>query len=173
MQKFIRILGALALIGLGVWLWTVCFPSPEKVIRKRLVALAATASFAAEDGMIARGYRAEKLAGFFAPDAEIKIEVKGVEPLHVTGRDEVTQLALLAARQLKGLKVEFLDINIVLGPDQQTAKANLTARLAVSGQRDFEIVELNFSLKKVERAWLIQQVESVKTLSRIGFAPAA
>ena len=34
-----------ALAALGVWLWFVLFPSPEKIIRARLTKLARTASF--------------------------------------------------------------------------------------------------------------------------------
>ena len=43
-----------ALMALGVWLWFVLFPSPEKIIRQRLTELARTASFSSGEGNLAR-----------------------------------------------------------------------------------------------------------------------
>ena len=165
MQKSLRLAGALALIGLGLWGWCILFPSPEKVIRSRLNNLAGTLSFAPKAGAIARGYSAQKAAGFFTTDVEINVDGRGVEPLHFSGRDEVQQALVWAARSLRGLQVEFLDINLTLNPDQQSAKANLTGKWTLAGDRDFNVLEFNFLLKKVDGVWLIYRVDSVKTLS--------
>jgi hypothetical protein len=166
MQKSLRLVGAAALIGLGVWGWFIIFPSPEKVIRSRLDRLAGTVSFEPKDGIIVRGYRAEKAAGFFTPDVEVSLDVRGTEPMIFSGREEIRQRALGGARLLRGLKVEFLDINVMLGPDKQTAIANLTAKWTLSGDREFNVQEFNFKLKKVDGEWLIYRVETVKTLSQ-------
>ena len=48
MKIVFRIVLLAALAALGVWLWTMLFPSPEKIIRQRLDAVAQRASFAAE-----------------------------------------------------------------------------------------------------------------------------
>lgn len=165
MQKSLRLLAAAALIGLGIWGWFILFPGPEKVIRSRLNNLARTLSFEPKDGTIARGYSAQKAAGFFTTDVEINVDGRGLEPLHFSGRDEIQQAALGAARLLRGLKVEFLDINLALGPDKLTAKANLTGKWTLAGDRDFNVLEFNFLLKKVDGVWLIYRVDSVKTLS--------
>jgi hypothetical protein len=167
MQKSLRIVGAVALIGLGVWGWFIFFPSPEKVIRSRLNNLAKTVSFEPKDGIISRGYSAEKAAGFFTTDVEVSVDVRGIEPMTFSGRDEIQQRAMAAAHMLRGLKVEFLDINITLGPDKQTATANLTAKWTIPGDREFNVQELNFKLKKVDDKWLIYRVETVKTLSQM------
>src|SRR5882724_3707607 len=87
MQKFIRLLGAVALIGIGLWIWLTFFPSPEKAIRSRLNNLAKTISFEPNDGAIARGYSAQKAAGFFTLNGEVHVEVRGMEPLDFSGRD--------------------------------------------------------------------------------------
>ena len=42
MKIIIRIALLAALAALGIWLWTVLFPRPEKVIRRRLTELART-----------------------------------------------------------------------------------------------------------------------------------
>jgi hypothetical protein len=167
MQKSLRLVGAAALIGLGVWGWFILFPSPEKVIRSRLNRLAGTVSFEPKDGIIARGYRAEKAAGYFTADVEVSVNVRGIEPMVFSGREEIQQRALGAARLLRGLKVEFLDINVTLGPDKQTATANLTAKWTIPGDREFNVQEFNFQLKKVDGEWLIYRVETVKTLSQL------
>ena len=165
MQKSLRLLGALALIMIGVWCWLIFFPSPEKAIRSRLNNLANTVSFEPKDGTIARGYSVQKAAGFFTLDVEAQADIRGMQPLHFSGRDEIQQALLWGANSLRGLKVEFLDINVTVEPDKQTAKANLTARWAISGNRDFDVLEFNFLLKKVDGKWLIYRVEMVKTLS--------
>ena len=166
MEKFIRLLAATALIALGVWGWFLFFPSPEKAIRSRLNTLAKAVSFEPKDGAIARGYGAQKAAGYFTLDAEVIVEVHGLEPMNFSGRDEIMQRALGGTRVLRGLKVEFLDINITLGADKQTAKANLTGKWTLAGEREFNVMEFNFLLRKVEGKWLIYRVETVKTLSQ-------
>ncbi len=165
MQKSFRLLAAAALIGLGVWGWFLLFPGPEKVIRSRLHILAQTVSFEPKDGAIARGYSVQKAAGFFTTEAEITVDGRGLEPLHFSGRDEIQQALLWPARSLRGLKVEFLDINVTLNPDQQTAKANLTGKWTLAGDREFNVQEFDFLLRKVDGVWLIYRVENVKTLS--------
>lgn len=164
MQKSFRALIAAVLIGLGILGWRMLFPSPERIIRGRLVSLAATASFNQGQGMVLRAYKATKLIDFFTADAVVSVDSRGYEARTLTGRTELQQAAT-ALTQYDGISVEFLDINVSLGPDEQTAIANLTARATVEGQRDYFVQEFNFALKKVDGQWLIYRVESVKTLS--------
>ncbi len=176
MEKSFRIVVIVALIAAGVWGWRALFPSPEKVIRSRLKALAATASFEPEEGTIPRAFKAQKAAGYFTADAVVSLEPRGYPAQLFNGRDELQEAALAGTRGLRGLKVEFLDINVTLGPDKQSAVANLTCKVTPVGERDFSVMELNCTLKKVNGAWLIHRVETVKTLSlnrRAGFRPGA
>lgn len=166
MQKSLRFLVAAILIGLGIWGWRVQFPSPQEVIRKRLAALAAAASFGPSQPMTIRAYKAQKLIDFFTPDVVVSIDSRGYEPRTLNGRPDL-QEAVLAAMRMDGITIEFLDVNVTLGPDNQTAIANLTARADVEGQRDFFVQEFNFMLKKVDGKWVIYRVESVKTLSQL------
>jgi len=172
MQKFLRVIGAAALIGLGVWGWFLLFPGPEKIIRSRLQAVAGGISFEPKDGMVARGYGVQKAASYFTADVEMNLDVRGYPPVNLTGRDEILQQAMGAARFLRGLKVEFLDINVTLGPDRQTATANLTGKITLAGDSEFNVQEFNFFLKKVEGQWLIYRVETVKTLAQLLFHAA-
>ena len=164
MQKLVRIVIVAALIALGFWGWRVLFPSPEKVIRSRLAKLADYASFDSKQGTIAQAFSTEAMAEFFTTDVEIQLEARGFPTVSISGREELKQAIMVARSRLGNLKVEFLDVNVKLGPDKQTAVANLTCRATPVG-RDFIVQEANFLLKKVDGKWLIYRIEPVKTLS--------
>jgi hypothetical protein len=167
MKRAVQIGAVLVLLGLAFWLWTVLFPSPEKVIRARLNALAHAISFKANGGLLSKAYNAQKAADFFTPDVQVEVNVTGYDPIVLHGRDEVLQIAMAAHSRLTSLKVEFPDMNITVGADGQTAKVNLTGKATVPGERDISAQEFNFMLKKTDGKWLIYQVETVKTLSDI------
>jgi hypothetical protein len=166
MQKLVRIFLGLALIAAVVGGWWVLFPSPERVIRKQLKGLSETVSFDGKDGTIVKGFKAQKLLDYLTADVQIDVNVREYPAHTFTGRDEVMQALLFAQSNLKGLQVKFLDVNVTLGADKQTAVANLTAQANIAGDRDFNIQELNFSLKKVDGKWMIYKIETVKTLSQ-------
>ena len=165
MQKFIRILSAAALIALAIWGWRVLFPSPENAIRARLKSLAKVVSFGPSDGSISKGYSAQKLTDYFTPQVDISLNAPGYPPLSITDRQELIQGLLYAQANLGSLKVEFLDINVTLGPDKESATANLTAKVTIGKSADFNVQELDITLKKVENRWIIYRVVTVKTLS--------
>jgi cytoskeletal protein RodZ len=168
MKRVVQIILLVALIGLGFWLWTVLFPSPEKVVRSRLNALAKAISFKAGTGSLANAYNAQKAAEFFTIDVDVEVNLTGYEPITLHGRDEVLQIAMAARGRLTSLKVEFPDMNVTFGPNGNTAKVNLTGKATVPGERDISAQEFNFDLKKVDGKWLIYHVETVKTLSSVG-----
>lgn len=165
MKRVVQLLFIVALAGLAFWLWTVFFPSPEKVIRSRLNALAKMVSFDSRGGMLSQALSAERVGDFFTQDVDIEINVSGYETTSLHGRDEVQQAAMAARSRLSALKVGFVDINVKLDPDGQGAKVNLTGNANVPGERDISAQEFNFVLKKVDGKWLISHVETVKTLS--------
>jgi len=156
------VVGALA--ALGVWAWHIFFPSPDAVIRKRLGALAKVASFSSNEGLIAKAYNASLLGEFFTADVQITVDVPGTQHT-ISGRDELLQAAAGARTTVGGLTVEFPDINVVVAPDKNSAVVNLTAKGKVPGQRDFYMQELRMRMVKIKRDWLIDQVQTVKTLS--------
>jgi hypothetical protein len=166
MQKSFRLFVAAALIGLGVWGWRVLSPSPQSVIRSRLHNLAATVSYEAKDGMILKGYKAQKIPDFFTSNAVITVDVRGYDPQTWQGSAELPGVFLALTREVAALKAGFPDINVSLGPDAQTAVVNLTARVVVQGERDPIAQEFNFLMKKTDGKWLIYRIETVRTLSR-------
>ncbi|MGP8219807.1 MAG: hypothetical protein ACLQPI_10235, partial [Limisphaerales bacterium] len=74
MKITLRFLLFAALVALGIWLWFILFPSPEKVIRQRLVELARTASASSGESELARLAAARGVSGFFSTNVELAVE---------------------------------------------------------------------------------------------------
>ena len=166
MKKWVGlIIVALLAAAAGYWMWVTFFPSAEVVIKKRLNTLAQTASFGANEPPLSRLANAQKIGNYVTTEVEITVDVPGRSQQSFSGREELTQAVVAARSTLNGLNVEFLDIIVTVGPEGQTAVANLTARARIPGERDFYIQELKFTLKKIEGTWLISKIETVKTLS--------
>jgi hypothetical protein len=163
-EWFTRIILLAVLGALGYWGWSLLFPSPEKVIRKRLGELAREASFASNEGLMATAWNATLLAGFFTTDVEVTINVPGTQQT-ITGRDELLQAAMGARKVVSSLKIDFPDIKVVVAPGKESAVVNLTARGKVAGQKEAFIQELRLRLIKVKRDWLINEIVTVRTLS--------
>jgi hypothetical protein len=164
MKIIIRIVLLAALAALGVWLWTVLFPSPEKVIRRRLMELARTVSSSPNESDLTRLAAARSVAGFFASTVELNVDLPELGQ-RTLDREELTQLALLARSRAGGVHVKFPDITITVAPDKQSAVADLTVEANVSGERDSIVREMKFTLRKTDGQWLITRVETVRTLT--------
>ena len=152
---------ALIIAG-GVWAWRVFFPSPEQVIRHRLAELAQAASYSGKEGDLARVINSEKFASFFSPDVRVTVDVPGRSQQTFNGRDEMMQAAMVARALTGSLQVEFVDVNLDLPPPKVLAVANLTAKAKVAGE--LQVQELKVTFRKNGRDWLINRVETVKTL---------
>jgi len=168
MRIFIRLLLGAAVIALGFWLWTVMFPSPEKLIRKRIAEVARLASFASGEGLVKQGLRVQSLANCFGTQVEVEIDLPGNQHHELAGRAEITQAAMAARQSRRWLKVELLDLSVVLAPEKESAVVNLTLRVRFPEQKDIVVQEMKFSLQKIDREWLIIRMETVRTLSRAG-----
>ncbi len=164
MKIAFRLVLLAAAAGLGFWLWTVLFPSPEKAVLKKISSLAATATVSAGDGNITRATKVSNLLGFFSADAEISYDISGIGAHTLSGRDEIRETAAGGFTQLSSIKVQFFDAAAHVGPDKQTAEATCTAQVNVGDGKDFGIQELRFQLKKIDGDWRITRAETVKTL---------
>jgi len=163
-KRLFRIFAAAASIALGFWGWKHFFPNPEQVIRRRLKDLSLAASSTANQTPFASLYNAQKLAAFFTSDVEIKVDVPGHSQQTLSGRDQLVPAAVSSWNAAGGLQVEFLDIAVSLAPDKQSATVSLTGKGRIAGDPDFLVQELKFVFQKTDDGWLIQRVETVKTL---------
>ena len=162
--KASRLVLVVVLLAAGFWAWRIVFPGPEKVTRASLQDLAQTASFDNE-GALAKAYNAQKIASFFSTNVEVNLDIHGYVSQTFNGRDELQQAALFARQHFRAIKIEFVDVNVTLGPDRESAVANLTVKATFSGEPDLTAQEFNFDLKKSGGRWLIGRVETVKTVS--------
>jgi hypothetical protein len=165
MKIIIRIVLLAALAALGIWLWTVLFPRPEKVIRRRLTELARTVSSSANESDLTRLASARNVAGFFAATVELNVDLPELGQRSSLDREEITQLALLARSRASGVRVKFPDINITVAPDKQSAVADLTVEANITGEHDSVVREMKFTLRKTDGQWLITRIETVRTLT--------
>lgn len=150
--------------GLGVWLWTVLFPSQEKIVLKKVAGLAATATVTARDGNITRAMKTSNLISCFSTDAEIICDVPEIGIHTLTGRDEIRQVAAGGMTQLSALTVQFRDAVAHVAADKQSATVTCTARVSIGDTKDFGIQEVDFHFQKIDGDWLITRAETVKTL---------
>ena len=166
MKWIVRLVVVLLLLALSFWVWKYFFPTPEIAIRRQLMDVARLASFSPRDSAIAKTLAVKNLMDSCTDDIEISVDIQGWQRATFTGKQDLQQSALVVRHQLSSLSVEFLDINVSLAPNKQTAIVNLTAKIRVPGEKDFFPQELKFTMKKVDGKWLIRKIETVRTLSR-------
>ncbi len=98
-MKFLsRIIVLVIVAALTFWLWTVFFPSPEKIIRKQLLNMAGDVSFSQGQNNLIKLAHAQSVAGFFASNVVLALTLPGHVEQATLDRDEITQ-AVLASRQ--------------------------------------------------------------------------
>jgi hypothetical protein len=165
MKTALRLLLLAAFIAAGVWLWTILFPGPEKIVRKRLAQVAAEASFKPGENPLVIAARAENLAGFFSTNAEININLPERGPHNLTGRAEITQAAAGARAAAGSLKVEFPDVSVTVAPDKLSAAADVAVQVQAAGNKDIYVQEMKFTFQKIGGDWLITRVETIRTVS--------
>ena len=169
MKIILRFVLLAVLTGAGIWLWTIFFPSPERIIRQRLDEVAKYASFTASESSLARLGSAQSLAGYFSTNVEVIIDL-GEEGRHVlNGRDQIAQAALAARSELGSLSVTFLDVDVTVASGKQSATADLTVDANVSGQQNAIVQEVKINLQKISGQWLITRAETIRTLSILNF----
>jgi ketosteroid isomerase-like protein len=165
MRNIFRFVIFAALVALGWWLWTDLFPGAERVIAGRMAEIARTATFVAKENPIARAAKAQRLVNFFADDAVIVFDAPGMGAQKFTGRDEFRDSALMAFARFNSLKVQFVDVGVIVAAEGQTAIVNCTAKVWLNGNKDYGVQEMRFQFRKTGRSWFIIRAETVKTLS--------
>jgi hypothetical protein len=159
-----RIMVLMVLAALAFWLWTVLFPSPEKVIRQQLIHLAQGVSFSAAENNLIKMARAQVVADFFSSNVVVNINVPNHEQQTLASRAEITQAVMVSRQMLSGLEVKMPDINVTVAPDKNSAMADVTVQADVSGEHDAIVQEVKFTFERADRHWLINRVETIRTL---------
>ncbi|HTB82410.1 MAG TPA: hypothetical protein VK742_02035 [Candidatus Sulfotelmatobacter sp.] len=164
MKIVIRLFLLAAVVALGWWLWTVFFPSPERVVLKRMQSLAELLTFKSDISNLGRESRASEFTGYFSVDTEIVVDVPELGAHTLSGRDEVREAGNGGFASAPSLSVSFLDATVKIGPDKQTADVSCTLKASAGNDKDYGVQELRFQWKKIEGTWQITRAETVKTL---------
>ncbi|HEV2331299.1 MAG TPA: hypothetical protein VGY56_21155 [Verrucomicrobiae bacterium] len=166
MKIFSRLIVLVALAALGAWLWTILFPSPEHIVRKRLAKLAQDVSFTQNENNLIKLADAQNVAGFFSDNVEVNITIPGHEEATMAGKEQIREAALASRQQVTALDVKFPDVNVMVAPDKTSATADVTLNATVSGEQDAIIQELNITFQKIKGDWLISKLETVQAVSK-------
>ena len=164
MKRLFNIAGVAAVLLLGVWIYRILFPNDEKLIRQLLAEAAETAAVKPNENPIFKIAGANKLVGFFSPDAVLKLDVAGVDSRTLDNPDDLRQAFTAARASLQEAKFQLHEIQVNVGPDLQSATAQLVAIAYLNGSGDPLVQELKIQLKKIDRWWKIARVETVKSL---------
>ena len=89
-----RLFLLLALVALGLWLWSIFFPSPEKLIRKRLTKVARAVSLTSNEGPLAKANHVSNLESCFSVDAQVNLDAPDRSGYVLNGRNEIRQAAI-------------------------------------------------------------------------------
>lgn len=164
MNRLPRILVIAVVAAMGLWMWFKFFPGDERIIRKNLEKVAKLASFSPNEAPLTRLGNAKELANLFAADARIEIDIRGVREQRIEGRDQLFETGMAARSTGPGAKVELIDPVIDLPGTGDTATVGVTLKAQIVGQPDLIVQELRLTMRKQSGNWLIQRVETVKTL---------
>ena len=165
MKMALRLVLLAAFIAAGVWLWTILFPGPEKIVRKRLAQVAAEVSFNSGENPLVIAARSENLASRFSTNVEVNVSVPEFGQQGFVGRAEITQAAAGARVRLGSLKVEFPAVSVTVAPDKQSAVADVAVKFEASGEKGSNLQEVKFTFQKMDGDWLITRVETVRAPS--------
>ncbi|HEX3625976.1 MAG TPA: hypothetical protein VH280_11185 [Verrucomicrobiae bacterium] len=169
MRIVLRLIVVAALAALGIWLWTIFFPSPEHIIRKQLTKLAQDVSFSQDENNLIKMAEAQNVATFFSSNVVVNISIPGHEQATLTGRDQIQVAAMASRQEATALDVKFPDVIITVAPDKNSATADVTLNATVSGDRDAVIQELNITFQNTGGQWLISKLETVQGVTRPNF----
>jgi ketosteroid isomerase-like protein len=151
-------------VGCLVFLWRHFFPNEERRVRRCLTELAQAASVPDHPTPAATLLAGERLRNLLASDLVVEVDLPEIGRHSVTDRAQVIHLALAAWDQLKGLKVELVDVRVAVAQDRATATAELTAKATRTGEKDFFFQELKLQLRQEDGQWRVSRVETVRVL---------
>ena len=150
----------------GVWLGMRLFSGPEHVIRGRLAKLAREASFKPGEAPLAKISHVSNLRSYFAPGITIRVNLEQGGIQTIEGREDLMEGLAGVRGNLPGLELEFLDTQIEMSPNRDSATVVLTLRYRLGREKESGLQELKLALQKSEGFWQVSRVENVNALSR-------
>jgi hypothetical protein len=158
----------LILIALLLLLWgyRALFPSDEKIIRKQLEEVAGAVSFSPDDSGLRRLAKQNKLPAYFSRDVAVNIMIPGGTVQSLRGRDDLLVAYQVALRNLRRIRVRFLDVQLQFAPGKETATAHLTVLADINEEKNALAQELQMEFTKIDGDWFISQINTIETITR-------
>ncbi len=161
----VGLVAAVLLVWVGFGWWS----SEVRQIRRRLDALAETASVGGGDTSLVRLAKAARLAGYFTEDITIDL---GSPSTVIRGRDTLMAMAARIRVSPEGLRIELVDVQITVDAEGARATASMTVQGSgiafATGDQMIDAREMEMTLVKLDGEWLIQGVSAVSAIRRPG-----
>ena len=157
---------AVLLFILGVLAVLILFPSEEKKVRKQFKTLSNVVSKETGENVFTMARKAQQIAPLFDENCELIIPADSVSAYFSPG--EIASYVIRGRAQFSDLSLTFVDLSITF-PERGTANVVLTAKLKgkiVNGDRMDETHEVQSTLKKINRKWLLAAFEVVEVLKK-------
>jgi hypothetical protein len=164
MSKLRGVILVVVVVALGVWLWGVFFPNPERIIRARLREIAERASFPANQSPFAALSDVQRLCALVSPDVTIQVNAPAAGHRSIEGREDLRHATMFWRSNVNGAKVEFPDIAVTVAPDKQSAEVLLTVKARVPTEPDSIYEEMKVAFRKLDGNWLVTHAETVRML---------
>jgi len=143
--------------------WRYLFPPPERLIEKKLRALAEIVSQNPE-GNISRVANVNRIGNFFHPNVTINLEGFGREAASIQSRGELEQNAMGIRQNNFRIKVIFSNLHIAVDPERTNATALVTAEVTLNDQKEPIVQDIRLVFEKLDRTWLIRSATPAKAL---------
>jgi hypothetical protein len=153
----------LAVAVVAFALWHYLFPPPERVIEKKLNALAEIISQNPQ-GNISKAANVNRIGNFFHPNVSINLEGFGRDVSSLQGRSEIEQTAMAVRQNNIPISVIFSAIHITVGPEETNASAIVTAEVKLNDQKEPIVQDIRLTFEKFDRSWLIRSATPAKGL---------
>lgn len=140
--------------------WT----SPERQVRRVLAGVADGLSHDAPASGLGAVAAASALQEYFSPD----VTIESMRPTAaINGRDALLATAARLRSTMPSLRVEFVDLQITVGTDQQSGDVNCTAMATLqdrAGQETVDAREVIITMRVVDGRWVITRARAVEVL---------
>jgi len=166
MVRIKYIIIALLVVIFGIWAAVHFLQSEEKKVKKQFHLLSKWASKETGENTFAMAQKIKNMGTLFAGHCELKADL-----ISFSGRytpEEISSYAARAWLLCSNLSLKFYDFNVAF-QEGGVAKVSLTAKLTgglTTGEDVDETHELECVLKKIEKKWLLSDLEVVEVLKK-------
>jgi hypothetical protein len=166
MVKVKPVIIALLVVVIGVMVAKHVFQSEEKRVKKQFSRLSKWTSKEAGENTFTMAQKMKEIGALFAEKCEFKADTISFSGLY--NREDISSYAARARLPFIDLSLHFYDLDVSF-PEKEVAKVTATAKLTgklSTGECVDETHEFVSVLKKVEKRWLLTNLEVIEVLKK-------